>query len=208
MRGGGAETTTTARFQLNTQLKIGQFSFSEQDLVIPVNGIPLTVTRTYNSLNPRSADFGYSWTYSLFGMDVQLDDERQDVTIGGDQAPFANDEEDDNGQPKVVSVRTGGGRDVTLTLPDGRRTTFQFYFGPRCPCSSGDDSMACNRAFWQAPAGVNYTLTAAGNPVYNGISGSWNNVDNTGFETFDFAGFILTGTDGTQYKLPVEQGKT
>jgi hypothetical protein len=30
----------------------GQFSFSEQDLVLPVNGIPITVTRTYNSLNP------------------------------------------------------------------------------------------------------------------------------------------------------------
>ena len=39
--------------------KLGQFSFSEQDLVLPLNGIPLTVTRKYNSLNPRSGDFGY-----------------------------------------------------------------------------------------------------------------------------------------------------
>ena len=62
--------------------QVGQFSFTEQDLVIPVNGIPLTVTRTYSSLNPRSADFGYSWTYTLIGMDVELDDERQDVIIG------------------------------------------------------------------------------------------------------------------------------
>jgi hypothetical protein len=35
-----------------TNLKIDPFSFSEQDLVLPVNGIPLTVTRTYNLLNP------------------------------------------------------------------------------------------------------------------------------------------------------------
>ena len=42
-------------------------SFSEQDLVIAVNGIPLTVTRTYRSLNPRSADFGYGWTYGRMG---------------------------------------------------------------------------------------------------------------------------------------------
>jgi len=33
----------------NVVLKIGQFTFSEQDLTIPVNGIPLRVVRTYNS---------------------------------------------------------------------------------------------------------------------------------------------------------------
>jgi hypothetical protein len=44
-------------------------------------------------------------------MDVQLDEERTDVTVGGNQAPFANDEEDDNGLPKVVSLRTGAGRE-------------------------------------------------------------------------------------------------
>src|SRR5204862_3543173 len=60
VRGGTDETNAIVRIQLDSQLKIGQFSFSEQDLVIPVNGIPLTVTRTYTSLNPRSADFGYS----------------------------------------------------------------------------------------------------------------------------------------------------
>src|SRR5882724_7413106 len=112
---GGGETTASVRCSLNSQLKIGQFSFSEQDLVLPVNGIPLTVTRTYNSLNPLSKDFGYSWTYSLNSMDVQLDDQREDVTIGSDQAPFGDEEDDDNGSPKVVSVRTGGAWDVSLT---------------------------------------------------------------------------------------------
>jgi hypothetical protein len=48
-------------------VKAGQFRFSEQDPVVPVNGIPLAVTRTCNSLNPRSADFGHGWTYGLMG---------------------------------------------------------------------------------------------------------------------------------------------
>ncbi len=51
IHGGGAETSVTARFRLESNLKIGQFSFTEQDLVLPVNGIPLNVTRTYNSFN-------------------------------------------------------------------------------------------------------------------------------------------------------------
>jgi hypothetical protein len=61
----------------------------------------VTVVRTYNSLNPLSTDFGFGWSYSLLGgMDVQLDDERRDVTIGDYDAPFADDETDDNGLPK------------------------------------------------------------------------------------------------------------
>ena len=146
VHGGGGQATATARFILNTQLKIGQFSFSEQDLVLPVNGIPLTVTRTYNSLNPRSGDFGYSWTYALNSMDVQLDDQRQDVTIGSDQAPFADDDTDANGLPAVVNIRTGGGLDVTLTLPDGRRTTFAF--NPRLDPANGKAY-----AQWTGPTG-------------------------------------------------------
>src|SRR5207253_777416 len=133
---GGKEASTIARFRLESNLKIGQFSFSEQDLVIPVNGIPLTVVRTYSSLNPRSADFGYSWTYALNTMDVQLDEERHDVRIGTDEAPFADKEEDDNGLPLVQSIRIGGSWDVTLTLPDGRRTTFAF--DPRMDSESFD----------------------------------------------------------------------
>ena len=43
----------------SANLKIGQFSFSQQDVVIPVNGLPLAVTRTYNTLNPNSGDFGF-----------------------------------------------------------------------------------------------------------------------------------------------------
>src|SRR6267142_128248 len=145
----------TTQRMLESNLKLGQFSFSEQDLVLPVSGIPLTVTRTYNSLNPRSAEFGYSWTFALNSMDVQLDDQRHDVTIGSEESPAADDEEDDNGLHRVVSIRTGGGWDVTLTLPDGRRTTFVFT-----PAFAPSDCKAY--AQWFAPPDVHATLTALG----------------------------------------------
>ena len=199
VRGGGGQTNTSARFRLESQLKIGQFSFSEQDLVIPVNGIPLTVTRTYNSLNPRSADFGCSWTYSLMGMDIQLDDERQDVAIGTPQAPLADDEEDDNKLPRVVSIRTGGGRDVTLTLPDGRRTTFAFTPRP------GNVNAY---AEWTPPSGVHAKLTPLGSQYidYFPLPLHWRDGgDNSSFENHDVPGWILETKDGTQYRI--ERGK-
>ena len=84
---GRASQSARQETRRNVIFKIGQFSFSEQDLVIPVSGIPLTVVRTYNSLNPRSGDFGYSWTYAVNGMDVQLDEERHEVIVGSPEAP-------------------------------------------------------------------------------------------------------------------------
>jgi hypothetical protein len=45
---------------LESDLKIGHFGFSEEDLVLPVNGFPLTITRTYNSLNLKKGEFGRS----------------------------------------------------------------------------------------------------------------------------------------------------
>jgi RHS repeat-associated protein len=203
VRGGGAETSTNTTFRLDSQLKIGQFSFSEQDLVLPVNGIPLTVTRTYNSLNPDSGPFGASWSFALNDMDVQLDDERTEVTFGNDNAPF-DDEGDTEGDglPNVVSMRTGGSWDVTLTLPDGRRTTFAFGYDPGL----------IYHAKWTAPAGVTAKLEAINEEdteIDLGVSGLsvpvWKGSDlSTGyapFESQDFPGWVLTTADGTKYKI-------
>jgi len=106
VRGGGDQVSTQLRVTIDNALKIGQFSFSEQDLVIPVNGIPLTVVRTYNSFNPVQGDFGYNWTYALNDMDVVIDEDRQITsafTMMGDD-PY-------DGSPNLFSLRTGGGRD-------------------------------------------------------------------------------------------------
>jgi RHS repeat-associated protein len=215
VHGGGAQTNATARFILDSQLKIGQFSFSEQDLVLPVSGIPITITRSYNSLrangSPRpsdgrgaggeGSDFGPGWTLALNSMDVRLDDERQDVTIGSDQAPFADVEEDAYGRPLLQSIRTGGGLDVTLTLPDGRRTTFAF--NPRLDPPNGKAY-----AQWTAPPGVYAVLTnfiPAETEIDFFPSLHWASDDFTfappAFECHDVPGWVLVTQEGTQYRI-------
>ena len=47
-----ASQQETGESRQNAIFKIGQFSFSERDLVVPVSGILLTVTRSYNSFKP------------------------------------------------------------------------------------------------------------------------------------------------------------
>jgi RHS repeat-associated protein len=201
VHGGGGQTNVITTFQLDSQLKIGQFTFSEQDLVLPVNGIPLTVTRTYNSLNLLSSDFGYSWSFALNDMDVQLDDTREDVTIGSDTAPWDDDESGDGGLPKVVNMRTGGGWDVTLTLPDGRRTTFKFDY---------DGIWPNLYVKWDSPPGVTAKLSMIGNnELVFGYSGAtmptWADSDfitgTAPLENQDIQGWVLQTQDGTKYNI-------
>src|SRR5947207_15967290 len=120
-------------------------------------------------------------------MDVQLDDERTNVIIGGASAPFADTEEDDNGLPLIQSIRTGGGWDVTLTLPDGRRTTFAFT-----PRVSPSESKAY--AEWTpSPDVVGVTLKSLDpNPDISFIPGlppHWDQADeNSTFDNHDISG--------------------
>ncbi|MDE3098333.1 MAG: cadherin-like domain-containing protein, partial [Verrucomicrobiota bacterium] len=195
-------TETNVPFRLESGLKLGQFSFSQQDLVIPVNGIPLTVTRTYNSLDADRGDTGYGWTLAVDDMDVQIDEQRQDVMDspdGGGDTP---------GQ--TFSERAGGSWDVTLTLPNGRRTTFYFYL---TPLDQGFQAYP----EWQAAPGVTATLTPVDNPRLQvalglDVSGGDNSREyywvsdakydpGMPWQSYDFPGFVLKTTDGNTYNI-------
>jgi RHS repeat-associated protein len=205
VRGGTGVTNTLAEFQLNSQLKIGQFSFSEQDLILPVSGIPITITRTYNSMNPVNADFGYNWTFAINSMNVQLDDQRQTVTLGGPQAPDGADIPYDNTLPPTISVRVGGGWDVTITLPNGQTVMFQ--------CTFNTTGYGFSTPSWSAPGISRYTLADVNPDVYSGLlgnlAGGWNRTEGLAFNNFDIPGWILTdNTTGVQYNITRGQGLT
>jgi RHS repeat-associated protein len=202
VRGGASQTNAVATFRLETDLKIGQFSFSEQDLVLPVNGIPITVTRTYNSLNPESGPFGASWSFALNDMDVQLYEQRQDMVID-QNAYFGDPSEGDPSQPlpSVANIRLGGSWDVTLTLPDGRRVTYPFNYSGFWPDFS---------VWWDKPPGVTATLQLIGSDnlqmaADNVFGLSWHDSDSLfgpqPYQYSDLQGWILTTEDKTQYKI-------
>jgi len=193
---GGYQTTeTSVTFRLESNLKVGEFSFSQQDLVIPVNNIPLTVTRTYNSINPNKGDFGYGWTYALNSMSVSLDETRQQVTEVG-QDPYSDD---------TFSERSGGSWDVTLTLPNGQITTFYFS-----PVPANEDGQYLPQ--WTAAPGVTATLTTQDNAVLTDFAGwyylavpTWTSgtseSQDVPVDNFDFANFVLQTEDGTKYLI-------
>jgi len=182
VEGGYQTAEQTVRFRLESDLKLGRFSYSEQDLVIPVNGIPLSVVRTYDSMNLDKGDFGYSWAYTLHDMDIQLYEDR------------STQEDVDTGEQ--FSLRTGGTRDVTLTLPDGRRATFAFYWESGS-CGFG----LCLAPAWKSPPWFRGSLRAMGDNEYVPALNRWMADQNMAQEWYEFPSYILTMEDGTEFHI-------
>ncbi len=83
--------------------KLGNFSISFTDLTIPLAGIPIAVTRSYNSLDTSKGDFGAGWRLGLAGSVSDTAAEAQPL----DEA-------------FTFATR------VYVTRPDGRRVGFKF----------------------------------------------------------------------------------
>ena len=177
-------------FVLDCPLKIGNVRFSQEDMVIPVGGMPLRVIRTYDSLHKdQDSDFGYGWSYSIANMDIELDEDRSDY--------YAL--EDNWGNYISRSLRFGSNynRNVTLTLPDGRRATFLFWI-------DGDGI-----AQYSSPPGVSAMLVTKDIERMGGYGGWETQVANvTGASNiivdpanYDFSGYELITADGTTYHI-------
>ncbi len=61
----GQSSEDTVDVFVEGQMKVGPFSISFVDLDIPVAGIPITLTRTYDSRDKRTGDFGVGWTLDI-----------------------------------------------------------------------------------------------------------------------------------------------
>jgi RHS repeat-associated protein len=57
----GLSSETVRTISIEGGMKIGIFTLSFTDLVIPLSGIPITVTRTYDSRVKTQGDFGIGW---------------------------------------------------------------------------------------------------------------------------------------------------
>ena len=106
---GGHVASTSAGVIVAGKLKLGDFRESFTDLDLNVSGVPITVTRTYDTLTSGTpGDFGYGWTLSL-------GDPKLEVSL----VPGA-----DNGWGGYPAFEDG--TRVVVTLPGGDREGFTF----------------------------------------------------------------------------------
>ncbi|MEM1263492.1 MAG: Ig-like domain-containing protein [Pseudomonadota bacterium] len=120
----GNVSAITRAIRVTGDMKVGNFSISFEDLSVPVAGIPISVTRTYDSRQRnKSQDFGFGWTIDYQNVRVQ---ESRDIGFSWviTQERF--------GLFGQTCVRPNGNPTVTVTLPDGEVETFQARAEPEC----------------------------------------------------------------------------
>ncbi|MEL4897465.1 putative Ig domain-containing protein [Crocosphaera sp. Alani8] len=92
-------------------LKLGNFQLSFTDLSIPVSGIPISITRTYDTLTAQERDdFGYGWR-------LEFRDTNLRTSLGPDDYYDTFD---------IIGKGFREGDKVYITLPGGKRETFTF----------------------------------------------------------------------------------
>jgi hypothetical protein len=118
---GGHVSTLDRMISVAGALKLGNFTLSFTDLSIPVSGVPITVTRTYDTLTAgRQSDLGFGWRLEFRDVDVRDSVGR----TGGGRRPV---------KPFATARRhvtlPGGRREVHLPAEINRLTRLLIPFG-------------------------------------------------------------------------------
>lgn len=186
---GGNDASTQITFSVAGELKLGNFTLAFNDLTIPVSGIPITVTRTYDTLQAReSGELGYGWSLGFRDTRLRTNVARTGLEGAGIYGAFHY------------------GTRVYLTLPGGRREGFTFR-----PVSESFFGLTLYYPAFIGDAGVTSTLTVPqvtlqpkpdgfhefglGGPAYNPAS-------------YLFGGsYTLTTKEGLVYDIDAQTGQ-
>ena len=87
----GVFMSSSISHEVTGDLKIGKFTLAFEDLTIPVSGLPITISRIYNSYDKSKGAFGIGWSLNL--SDVKLQEDLNHNVIltlpGGKRARFS-----------------------------------------------------------------------------------------------------------------------
>ena len=196
-------TDTAGRFaSANTQVvvkeqqKVGNFTVSFVDLEVPVAGLPIRVTRSYDSRDKRPGDFGHGWRLGL--SDVRVEE--------SDAAGLAWEGTISPGFFATYCLASARPPVVTLTLPDGRVLDFQMTLTPSCQPFAPIDVA---RVTYVPIGNTLGTLTpASGADVY--VFASWPGpvelYDASSFSLFDPSVYRYTSPDGRVFVVHEADG--
>jgi RHS repeat-associated protein len=189
----GAETAANVTAEFLGNLKLGQFRLSFADVRAEAPGLPLMLTRTYDSTKKDvMGDFGWGWSAS--GQDITV---RKNMTFGAGWQVTQ--------QQFQLCLKPVGRRRISITLPDGGLYRFDAANSPECQFGAVPEANPVFTAVpgpTGGPAGrlsatgqlrvINNTLVMAqGGMLVDADTGApWNPTD-----------FELTTEDGAKYLL-------
>ncbi|MGH9871912.1 MAG: PKD domain-containing protein, partial [Pyrinomonadaceae bacterium] len=193
----GQTSRTSISVIVERNLKVGNFTVSFSDLNIPVAGVPMEVTRTYDSRDKRVGDFGFGWTLGLHNVRLEKSGAlglRWYETVSQEVAPN-------------YCLEATGSHLVTVTFPGGKVFKFQAAVTPHCqrfaPVTTGTLTFT-------PLAGTHGTLEVVGLAdfqVAGSVPGPVNLVGfGGGVDIFNSALFKFTAEDGTAFVINQHSG--
>ncbi|HET8891811.1 MAG TPA: PKD domain-containing protein [Candidatus Angelobacter sp.] len=199
----GQTSTTTNTVDVSRNTKIGNFTLSFNDLSVPLPGLPITVTRTYDSRDKRVGDFGVGWTLSVANVRVQK--------TGGAIGTGWDEETQWSGFFPTYCLQPLKNHTVSVTFPDGKVYKFQAVNTPQC--QQFVPITAPQIGFVQVPTGsdtAGATLTPISDTdlLLDGSIPGPVNLINFDLEFGDFTQFQLTTAEGYAYILDQKLGVT
>ena len=189
---GGNIGSSYLEVDVTGDLKVGNFALSFTDLSIPVSGVPITVTRTYDSLiAAQDGQLGLGWRLEL--ADTKLSDEHA---------------ADGPGRPRASTTRSTTAPACTSRCPAGRRG---LHFPPHAAARPGRlgaghlrrhvrarfrrvQHLACSRSRSAPPSSAKPSTTPPAcrtTPPPSAFGGT----------------YILTTQDGLAYEIDGDTGK-
>ena len=110
---GSNQAVREITVQVAGRMKLGNFAVSFNDLTIPVSGLPITIVRSYDTLDiGKAGDFGNGWKLDIQQARVRIDDSTLGGVGSGRYRAFVN------------------GTRVFVTTPEGREEGFTFQAIP------------------------------------------------------------------------------
>ena len=199
----GQTATATSTVDVSRNTKVGNFTLSFNDLSVPLPGLPITVTRTYDSRDKRVGDFGVGWTLSVGNVRVQK--------TGGAIGSAWQEDQQWSGFFPTYCLSSLKNHIVSVTFPDGKVYKFQAINTPQCQQIVPID--APQIGFTQISTGsatAGATLSPIGDTLLlidNGVPGPVN-IITAEVEIADFTQFQLTTAEGYTYILDQKLGAT
>ena len=174
---------------VNEEQKVGNFSITFSDLSVPVAGLPIEVTRTYDSRDKRIGDFGVGWTLGIRNVRLQESRAMGAKWLGEVSSGFVPNYCITPAKPHIV----------TITLADSRVYKFEAVINENNGCQLGAPLQEVTIGFRPLP-GTQGSLVAVGANEPLIVPGPFPGA----FDLLD--GNTVAAADYDQYQLTLENG--
>ena len=178
-------------YRITGDMKVGNFTVTFTDMSLPVAGLPVTVSRTYDSRDKALRDFGIGWSVDI--QNVKLDENR----TPGEGWPQAKS----GGAFGSYCITGETEHYVSVNLPDGRTEEFDLTLNPNCQRLSPVEQTSVS--FTPRP-GTTSALRLKDSKLLLVVYGQL--IDPDTVLPYDPQGYILTDKDGMVYDLDQNYG--